>query len=142
MPFTAIFLEGSSKTGSFLEAYIKIIYDATIEALVRNTVYHKVNCTECQSFLPIVRLGPPPPSPASEYSPPFGSKGGGALACRVREGGGIQFRRRDRHSGTLCSYTKIPLSCILGSKIARSTSNFLYNFDFFMLYERLGRYQE
>jgi hypothetical protein len=33
--------------------------------------------TECQSFSPVVRIGSPAPSPASECCPPtFGSKGG------------------------------------------------------------------
>jgi hypothetical protein len=44
-------------------------------------------------------LAPPAPSPASECCPP-GSKRGDSLGC-WRRGGGSQFERRGRHSGTL-----------------------------------------
>ncbi len=43
----------------------------------------------------------PPPPQASVAPPPFGSKGRDTLAG-WGGGGGIQFRRRDKHSGTLC----------------------------------------
>jgi hypothetical protein len=46
-------------------------------------------------------LGPRPPHPkGSVASPPFGSQGEDTLAYRG-EGRGTQFRRGDRHSGTL-----------------------------------------
>jgi hypothetical protein len=58
---------------------------------------------------------PPPPPPAPQSHPqaivapsPFGSKEGGTLDCGGG-GGWPQFRRRDKHSGTLCMYSVIPL---------------------------------
>jgi hypothetical protein len=60
--------------------------------------------TECQAFFPVVRIG----SPTKGVAPLFGFKGRDTLSCGGG-GGRTQFRRRDRHSGTLCMYTKIPL---------------------------------
>ncbi len=62
---------------------------------------------EFQAFFPIVRIGSPPQSQVSVAPPPFGSKGRDTLACGGGGGGGTQFRRRDRHSGTLCIFTII-----------------------------------
>jgi hypothetical protein len=57
--------------------------------------YNTTECTECQSFWLL-----PPPLPIANVSPP-GSKWRGHIS-RFREGGwGSQFRRRDRHYGTL-----------------------------------------
>ncbi len=48
-------------------------------------------------------LSSPAPSPAGECVPPdFGGGGGGVLTC-LQERGGSQFRRGDRHCGTLCT---------------------------------------
>ncbi len=55
------------------------------------------------------RIGsPPPPHPQESVapSPPLVPRGGTTLACG-RRGGGSQFGRRDRHSGT--QYNIIPL---------------------------------
>ncbi len=63
---------------------------------------HRVH-TECQAVYPVVWIGAPP----SHFTrkrvllPPFGSKGGDRLPCGGRGVGGTQFRRWDRHSGTL-----------------------------------------
>jgi hypothetical protein len=54
--------------------------------------------TERQAFCPVVC--PPPLTRKRVLLPLFGSKGD-TLACGGR-GGGTQFRRRDRHPGTLC----------------------------------------
>ncbi len=54
------------------------------------------------SFQSSERWGPPTPSPAKECCSPPSSKGGDTLACG-EEDGGSQFRRRDKHSGTLCN---------------------------------------
>ncbi len=52
------------------------------------------------AFSPVVRIGnPPPPHPQARLSPP----GQDTLACG-RGGGGSQFRRGDRHCGTLGIY--------------------------------------
>ncbi len=51
-------------------------------------------------FLSICLNWAPHPQ-ASVAPPPFGSKRGDTLACGGG-GGGTQFHRRDRHSGTLC----------------------------------------
>jgi hypothetical protein len=56
---------------------------------------------ECQAFWPVVRIGSPTPSPASECC----SKGEThPLAGGWGGGWGSQFRRRDRHSATLYVY--------------------------------------
>jgi hypothetical protein len=48
-------------------------------------------------------LGSPTPHPQGSVAPsPFGSKGGDTLSLAGGRGGGTQFRRTDRHSGTLC----------------------------------------
>ncbi len=54
----------------------------------------------CQSFWPVVWIGSPTPSTVSECVP-TGSKGGGHTRLRGRGCLGSQFRRRDRHPGTL-----------------------------------------
>ncbi len=69
-------------------------------------VPHRVLYTaECQAFLPVVRIGSPHPLTRKGMLPlpPLGPGGGRyAFACG-RGSGRIQFRRRDRHSGILCS---------------------------------------
>ncbi len=61
-----------------------------------------------QAFCPVVRIGPPNPSPASECWRPPGPRG--ETHSLGGEGGGrTQFIRRDRHSATLPMYTIIPL---------------------------------
>ena len=62
---------------------------------------------EYQRFCPVSESGPPNPYPASEGVFPLGPKWGGVtLPC----GGGIQFIRLDRNSGTLRYVTK----CLMG----------------------------
>jgi hypothetical protein len=62
------------------------------------------------SSCPFVGTGSPIPSLASECVPPpqWAPREEPTLACVVGDGG-TQFRRKDRNSGTLCSYTIIPL---------------------------------
>jgi hypothetical protein len=49
------------------------------------------------------KLGPPTPSHESKGGSPLGPKWGGATLACGEGGGGTQFRRLDRHSGTLYS---------------------------------------
>ncbi len=68
-----------------------------VQSIVHPTEYTQRARLSVQSS----ELGHPTPSPASECCPTRESKGGDTLACGGG-GGGTQFRRRDRHSGTLC----------------------------------------
>jgi hypothetical protein len=52
-------------------------------------------------FCPVSELGPSTPSPPSKCCPPTLGLRGETHSIAV-EGGGGQFRRKDRHSGTLC----------------------------------------
>jgi hypothetical protein len=61
---------------------------------------HNTEYTECQAFYPVVRIGsPPPPHPQGKSYNRCG-----------RGGAGTQFRRGDRHSGTLCVLLYKPFS--------------------------------
>jgi hypothetical protein len=66
--------------------------------------------TKCQAFFPVVRIGPPPPRIACtareccSSAPCPWVQGGRHARLRGREWGRTQFRRRDIHSGTLCTY--------------------------------------
>jgi hypothetical protein len=67
--------------------------------------------TECLAFSPVVRIGNPLPlHPQARLSlPPLGSaEGEDTLSCG-RGGGGSQFRRGDRHYGTLGIYSRYVL---------------------------------
>jgi hypothetical protein len=55
--------------------------------------------TERQAFSPVVRIGPLPPHLQASVAPLW-FRGGGQTRLRER-GGGSQFGRRDKHSGTL-----------------------------------------
>jgi hypothetical protein len=83
---------------------------------------HLQNCQRTQSIqiaklsVPSSELGPPPP-PTSECCSPLGSTGGDTLACEGG-GGGTQFRRRDRHSGTLCILYNNPSTLRVSRKYA------------------------
>jgi hypothetical protein len=61
--------------------------------------------TECQAFFPVVRMGSPytPSSTGECCSSPLWVQGGRHARLRGRGWGRTQFRRRDRHSGTLQS---------------------------------------
>ncbi len=70
------------------------------------TSYYVITCvinhrnhrlTECQAFSQVV---PNPQASVAPPPPPLCSQGGDTHACR-RGGGGCQFGRRERHSGTL-----------------------------------------
>ncbi len=62
----------------------------------------KAQSTECQAFFSVVRIGSPRSLTRKRVFPPpsFSCGGGDTLACK-RWGGGNQFGRKDRHSGTL-----------------------------------------
>jgi hypothetical protein len=65
--------------------------------------------TECQAFYPVVRLGPPAPSPARECcSPSFGSKGSITRLLGREEGGPNSDDGTDTF-GTLGILSIIPL---------------------------------
>jgi hypothetical protein len=58
--------------------------------------------TECQAFFPVVRIGPPTPSPPRESChPPFVSKRGDTLACGEGGAGGPNY---DEGTDTLVLY--------------------------------------
>jgi hypothetical protein len=70
-------------------------------------VYHRVD--RVQAFSPVVHIGtPPPPHPQASVSlPPLWL--GGAHSPGGKRLGGSQFRRGDRHCGTLGKYVLFAL---------------------------------
>ncbi len=64
-------------------------------------LFYYTEYTECQAFCPVVRIGFPHATshPQTSVAPSPGSKG--ETHSLAGEGGGGQFRRIDRHSGTL-----------------------------------------
>ncbi len=72
-------------------------------AYLLSNIRRSTEYTECLTFCPFVRMGSPPPHSQGSVASPFGSKKWDTLAWGAGEGAvGTQFRRRDRHSGTLC----------------------------------------
>jgi hypothetical protein len=90
--------------------------------------------TECQAFSPVVRYWlPPPPHPQACVAPPLVPGGTHSLVGEVG-GGGSQFGRRGRHSGTPII---IPLRSKLTPELKVSTNTLLFSL-FFIDWENGG----
>ena len=78
--------------------------------------------TECQAFSPVVRIGSPAPSTASECCSPFGSGGGGGHT-RLRERGWGGVANSDEGTDTLVLKVKYNPSMLSSIFINRSEQN-------------------
>jgi hypothetical protein len=74
-------------------------YKGTSSHKLPNPIHNRVY--RVKAFSQVVRVGSTHPLPPRGVAfPPLGTEGGDTLACGGGDGG-TQFRRRDRHSGTV-----------------------------------------
>ncbi len=85
-----------------IDIYMKLMKMQALTEFTRKIFAMLIECTECQDFCQFVRIWSPHPLIRKRglIPLPFGSRG--ETHSLAGEGGwGTQFRRRDRHSGTL-----------------------------------------